>query len=103
MVPWPYRLSPGGQTLTFRGYGNAATGEFALNQDAALRMVWEAGPFRLRVRRADGAFLPQVAEDSDGGFGLMGINHEGTYSLVIETPARWGVTVVIHPSTRESP
>jgi hypothetical protein len=102
MVWWPYPHTPGKQALVFRGSGNAETGEFTLDGEAALRIVMEAGPYTLRIRRADGTFLHQVPKDSKGGLALTEINEGGgTYSLVIETPARWEVTIV-YPATQRS-
>jgi hypothetical protein len=80
--------------LTFRGSGNATTATFSLDDDAALRIVADGGPLKLKVKRADGTFLGDAAEIPDGGHVLMGIPEGGVYSFVIESSARWGVTVV---------
>ncbi len=93
-IPWPLPLPPEMQTLTFRGEGNNTTEEFTLQADAALRIIVENGPFTLRVRKADGTFLSDVARVADKGLALMAIPERGRYSLVIDSSSRWGVTVV---------
>jgi|SRR5947209_16348846 len=93
-VPWPVPLPPGCSALTFYGEGNQTTQAFALPGDAALRILAETGPFTLRVRRPDGSTLNDVASLPDGGPALMEIPEGGTYTLAVQTPARWAVTVV---------
>lgn len=93
-IPWPTPLPPGCTALSFRGAGNQISQDFVLAGDGALRIAAEKGPFILRVRRPDGTTLSDVADMADGGLGLMAIPEGGTYRLEIETPARWGVTVV---------
>jgi len=94
MIPWPMPLPPGTQALTFRGCGNTTTGKFTLVGDAALRISAEAGPLKLQLQRDDGIFLSESAALPPGAQGLMAVSEGGTYRLVIETPSRWGVTVV---------
>jgi hypothetical protein len=96
-VPWPYPPPAGAQALTFRGSGNATTGTFSLDGDAALRIVTEGSPITLKIKRADGTFLAEAVELPDGGHGLMAIPEGGVYSFVIESSARWGVTALWPP------
>ena len=93
-ISWPAPLPPGAKSMTFHGEGNGTTEEFTLEGDGALRIDAKKGPFKLRVRRADGRFLKDVADLPDGGQALMAIPKAGRYSLVIEARGRWGVTVV---------
>lgn len=93
-IPWPAPLPPGYSALSFHGAGNQTTQEFVLSGDAALRIAAEKGPFTLHVRRPDGSALSDVASLPDGGLALMAIPEGGAYTLAIQTPARWGVTVV---------
>jgi hypothetical protein len=93
-IPWPTPLPAGCSTLSFRGAGNQTTREFVLPGDGALRIAAEKGPFILHVRRPDGTALGDVATPPEGGLALMAIPEGGTYTLTIQAPARWGVTVV---------
>src|SRR5256886_9998736 len=63
---FPYTTLFRSHTLTFRGAQTQTTRAFVLAADAALRITAEAGPFQLRVRRADGTFLSDVANLPDG-------------------------------------
>jgi hypothetical protein len=98
-VSWPFPPPAGAQTLTFRGSGNATTRTFSLDYDAALRIVAEGGPLKLRIMRSDGTFETFVGDATElrikvGEYTLAAIREGGTYSIVIESSARWGVTVV---------
>jgi hypothetical protein len=93
-VSWPTPLPTGTQSFTFRGDGNGTTEEFTLEGDAALRIVADKGPFKLRVRRADGKFLKDEADLPNGGQALMAIAKKGRYAIVVEGRGKWGVTVV---------
>jgi hypothetical protein len=92
-MPWPTPLPPGCSALSFYGAGGQATQAFVLAGDAALRIGAEKGPFVLHVRRPDGSAL-EVADLPEGGLALMAIPEGGTYTLEIQAPARWAVTVV---------
>jgi hypothetical protein len=94
-IPWPVPLPPGCSTLSFYGSGDQITQAFTLRRDAALRILAEAAPLTLWVRRPNGTVLSDIASLPEGGPGLMAIPEGGTYTLAVQTPARWAVTVVI--------
>jgi hypothetical protein len=79
---------------TFWGTRAATTAAFEVPVDAALRILARAGRFTLRVQRSDGTYLGEVADLAEGGLGLLAISRGGTYRLLIDAAADWGVTVV---------
>jgi hypothetical protein len=89
-------LPDGARALTFRGNGNATTGEFTLEEDAVLRIAAYVGPIRLGVQRGDGTFLIDRTPIMQDVAALVPIPEGGTYRLVVEATGRWGVTVVYH-------
>jgi hypothetical protein len=93
-VPWPFPPPDGARTLTFRGIGNATTGNFKLEEDAVLRVAAYLGPIRLGVQREDGTFVVQMTPTMEQVAGMIPIPEGGTYRLVVEAPGKWGVTVV---------
>ena len=93
-IPWPTPVLPGTAVITFRGYGNQSTEPFVLPGDASVRIAAERGPFALRVVRPDGTDAVNPASMPFGGLGLGAIPEGGTYALEVQTPERWGVTVV---------
>ena len=93
-VPWPFPVPTGAHALTFWGQGSTRTAKFILPKDAALRIMANGGPFELRIQRDDGTFLPDAAQLSNGMLGLMAISQGGTYLLIVEARAEWGITAL---------
>jgi hypothetical protein len=93
-VPWPVPLPPDASVMTFSGNGDAATQEFALPSDAALRITVEKGPMVLRVLKSDGTEGATLMPIPTRGLALGAIPQAGTYTLEVRTSDRWAVTVV---------
>lgn len=79
------------------------TERFTLAGDAALRILPNAAPFKLVVQKDDGTLLADVAVLGDGMLGLMALPEGGTYRLLIEAHAEWGVSIVYRDASGNPP
>jgi len=64
-----------------------------------LLIVTDSGPLTLRLERDDGMLRDDFLPIPEGGGGAMAaLPAGGTYSLLIDAPGRWGVTIVSQPT-----